>query len=170
MLRYRTYPTRNHSTGLEPIRPRGFVWHSTEGHGVTYLLSLLSGEVGRNDGVRPSVHFLISFKGDVYELAPWRPGEAYCCWHAGKSAWAGVTGLNRYTLGVELEHVGQEAYPEAQVAACEWLAAQVANAYQDTGLMQWGLLEHKPQERPHRTVGAREGTHSRCLGGGVERR
>lgn len=140
---YRTYPTRNHSGGQYPIKPRGFVWHTTEGHGMSYLLQLLSGEVGRGDGVRPSTHFLVSLRGEVYQLAPWAPDKAYCCWHAGKSAWDGVTGLNRYTLGVEIEHRGSEPYPQAQVDACVWLASTVSRAYTGTGCFQWGLLEHK---------------------------
>ncbi|MCL5736122.1 MAG: N-acetylmuramoyl-L-alanine amidase [Actinobacteria bacterium] len=148
MLRYRTYPTRFHQNVAGTSTPRilepyGMLLHTTEGHGMGYLLGLLSGEFARGDGVTPSVHFLISLKGETYELAPWQPGEAFVCWHAGRSEWMGLSGLNRYLLGVEIEHVAGEAYPAAQVRAIEDLMRTVAAAYRGVPYWRGWLLEHK---------------------------
>ena len=60
-----------------------------------------------------SVHYLIDAKGNIQQLVP----ENRVAWHAGPSFWAGTQGLNRSSIGIELEHAdfGQTDFPKAQI-------------------------------------------------------
>ena len=51
--------------------------------------------------VSVSAHLVIGRKGEVFQLVPFNI-EA---WHAGKSWYAGRGGLNRYSLGIELDNL-----------------------------------------------------------------
>jgi len=70
-----------------------------------------------------SVHYLIEADGTVHALVP----EERVAWHAGLSFWAGETGLNQSSIGVELEHLdyGQTPYPEKQINALIKLAKEI---------------------------------------------
>lgn len=60
-----------------------------------------------------SVHYLIEANGKIHRLVP----EKKVAWHAGPSFWAGDTGLNWTSVGIELEHAefGQTDYSEKQI-------------------------------------------------------
>jgi N-acetylmuramoyl-L-alanine amidase len=73
---------------------------------------------------RASAHLVISRSGDVTQLVPFD----VVAWHAGPSRWAGLTNLNRYSIGIELDNAGkltrngsdwvsefQRAYPAEEV-------------------------------------------------------
>ena len=53
--------------------------------------------------VSASAHLVIGRKGEVFQLVPFNI-EA---WHAGKSWYAGRGGLNRYSIGIELDNLGK---------------------------------------------------------------
>ena len=53
--------------------------------------------------VSASAHLVIGRKGEVFQLVPLHI-EA---WHAGKSWYAGRGGLNRYSIGIELDNLGK---------------------------------------------------------------
>ena len=53
--------------------------------------------------VSASAHLVIGRKGEVFQLVPFHI-EA---WHAGQSWYAGRGGLNRYSIGIELDNLGQ---------------------------------------------------------------
>ena len=53
--------------------------------------------------VSASAHLVIGRKGEVFQLVPFH-NEA---WHAGKSRYAGRGGLNRYSIGIELDNLGK---------------------------------------------------------------
>ena len=65
-----------------------------------------------------SAHYLIDEDGTLTALVP----EEQRAWHAGASAWAGATGLNDRSIGIELVNPGHEwgyrPFTEAQYAAC----------------------------------------------------
>jgi N-acetylmuramoyl-L-alanine amidase len=65
-----------------------------------------------------SAHYLIDEDGTVIALVP----EERRAWHAGASAWAGGTGLNDRSIGIELVNPGHEfgyrPFPEPQYRAC----------------------------------------------------
>ena len=53
--------------------------------------------------VSASARLVIGRKGEVFQLVPFHI-EA---WHAGKSWYAGRGGLNRYSIGIELDNLGK---------------------------------------------------------------
>ena len=53
--------------------------------------------------VSASAHLVIGRDGEVFQLVPFNI-EA---WHAGKSWYAGRSGLNRYSIGIELDNLGK---------------------------------------------------------------
>lgn len=127
------YPTKSNSGLAEPIV--GLVMHTTEGYGRSYLNGLFQGDYKREDGVGVSVHWGIYRDGSIVEYAPWRPGEAYWCWHAGKSYMDGYGySLSRKTLGYEIEHVSGDAYSPAVVEAVLYLNAMVQEEYRKAGI------------------------------------
>jgi len=70
-----------------------------------------------------SVHYLIEADATVHALVP----EERVAWHAGPSFWAGETGLNQTSIGIELEHLGygQTPYPEKQINVLIKLAKEI---------------------------------------------
>lgn len=54
-------------------------------------------------GLPASAHLLIGRDGEVVQMRPFG-GSAF---HAGQSAWNGLTGLNRWSIGIELVNRGQ---------------------------------------------------------------
>lgn len=108
------YPSRSSGGRIEPII---LVMHTTEGYGRAYLDQLFSGQTKRDGKQKISVHWCIYRTGDVVEYAPWRPGEAVRCIHAGESSWRGRRSCNGFSLGYEIEHMQGDPYPEAVVEA-----------------------------------------------------
>ena len=70
-----------------------------------------------------SVHYMIDSTGKIYSLVP----EERVAWHAGPSFWAGKSGLNQTSVGIELEHLGygQTEYPKVQINALIKLAKEI---------------------------------------------
>ena len=66
-----------------------------------------------------SVHYIIDSSGTVHQLVP----EEKVAWHAGPSFWAGDSGLNWISIGIELEHreFGQTDYPHKQIQSLKKL-------------------------------------------------
>lgn len=64
-------------------------------------------------GMRVSAHFLILRGGEVVQFVD--TDEA--AWHAGVSSWKGREGVNRFSVGIELEGDGETTYEEAQYEA-----------------------------------------------------
>ena len=71
-----------------------------------------------------SAHIVIGREGEIVQLVPFNR----VAWHAGVSRWHGLSGMNRYTIGIELENAGklqrhgdgwiswfQRHYPAAEV-------------------------------------------------------
>jgi len=72
-----------------------------------------------------SAHFLINRDGSIWELVkpPLR------CWHAGKSSFRGVSGLNSHTLGIEFVGSDQDEFEEEQYIAGAKLCAKLMADY-----------------------------------------
>lgn len=99
----------------------------------------------RKDDVYVSAHKLIGREGQLEQIVP----TTRVAYHAGKSAWAGRTGLNRYAIGIELANPGYRTlggpdwetvrtahrnggpvrdwytYPEAQIRALLFVLSQI---------------------------------------------
>lgn len=86
---------------------------------------------------RVSAHYLIDYAGQVYRLVQ----EEDVAWHAGASCWQGRTGVNAFSVGIELvnKNDGVDPYPEPQLAA----AAQLTRAIcADHGIQPHDVVGH----------------------------
>lgn len=104
------------------------------------------------DAKGASAHIVIDRDGKVFQTRPFN----LTCGHAGKSSWKGHTGLNSCSIGIELANAGDsealakrwsklplvearhknggpvqkwEAYPVAQLAACEAVSKALVARY-----------------------------------------
>ncbi len=107
--------------------PDTIVIHFTAGSSLASSVSVLT---NADSGV--SAHFVVGRNGDIVQMLPTNK----IAWHAGESHYEGRSGLNQYSIGIELDNAGQlkargdgtyeswfgEVYGENEV-----LAAQHAN-------------------------------------------
>lgn len=61
-----------------------------------------------------SAHYLIKADGEIYRLVD----EDKIAWHAGLSCWHGEDKLNNTSIGIEIDNVGTNPFPEMQIASC----------------------------------------------------
>lgn len=137
------YPSRSSGGRMNPTI---LVIHTTEGYGRDYLDSLFSGQVLRDGKQKISVHWCIYRDGSIVEYAPWRPGEAVKCIHAGASSWKGRSSCNNFALGVEIEHVAGDPYPEPVIQALEYLVGTVHDTYPEMELTEHKIIS--PGRKP----------------------
>jgi N-acetylmuramoyl-L-alanine amidase len=84
----------NQSAGLEP---EFVVMHYTAGSSAESSIDWLT-----NPAARASAHVVVARDGSVTQLVPFNRQA----WHAGRSQWENRTGLNRWSLGIELDNMG----------------------------------------------------------------
>ncbi|MBQ7412877.1 MAG: N-acetylmuramoyl-L-alanine amidase [Alphaproteobacteria bacterium] len=84
--------------------------------------------IDRLDTLNVSTHYLIDKKGNIIQLVP----DDKVAWHAGKSYWRGVVGLNATSIGVELQNdtLGQTAFSDKQIDSCARLLIYLIQKYQ----------------------------------------
>jgi N-acetylmuramoyl-L-alanine amidase len=80
------------------IEPRYLVFHSTAGGSAQGAIEWLC-----NPDAKASAHIVIARDGTITQLAPFNVKT----WHAGASHWAGLTGLNEYSIGIEMDNAGK---------------------------------------------------------------
>jgi len=73
-----------------------------------------------------SSHYLIDKNGEIFCLID----EKHIAWHAGKSYWRGIEELNNHSVGIEIENLGNEAFPKAQMDSVIWLCSRLKKQYQ----------------------------------------
>lgn len=56
-----------------------------------------------NPKANASAHAVVGKKGEIIQLVPFDT----IAWHAGKSSWGSRTGLNKYSIGIELDNPGR---------------------------------------------------------------
>jgi N-acetylmuramoyl-L-alanine amidase len=81
-----------------PLQPEYLVIHYTAGRSAEESIGWLC-----DSRSRASAHVVIGRDGAVTQLVPFDQ----IAWHAGRSAWEGRTGLNRFSLGIELDNAGR---------------------------------------------------------------
>lgn len=108
------------SRGVATFSPRGVVCHHTAGASTDDMPSLRTLINGREDLPGPLCQVGLSRSGVVYVIASGRAN------HAGKGEWEGLSG-NADVFGIEAENDGRQAWPGAQVAAYQALAAALIN-------------------------------------------
>lgn len=108
-----TLVTPNLSVRRKPIRL--IVLHHTGSKlnsALNWLINLRS---------RVSADFVLARSGMIYRLNP--DVHNRYTWHAGRSAWKFWKNVNSISIGVELEHIPGEDWPDRQVSSCAKLCA-----------------------------------------------
>lgn len=72
-----------------------------------------------------SCHYLIHQNGTIYSMVE----ENKRAWHAGVSHWQDREGLNDYSIGIELDSMG-DVFPEAQMQALVALIRDIRTRYE----------------------------------------
>lgn len=72
-----------------------------------------------------SAHLHISRDGNVVQLVPFNR----VAWHAGVSSWKGISGLNSYSIGIELQNTGGQQYTSKQLEVLTEVAKALVSAY-----------------------------------------
>jgi len=84
--------------GRGRLDPRYLVMHYTAGRSLQGAVEWLS---SKQSGA--SAHVVIGRSGDIVQLVPFNKVAL----HAGRSRWRGLEGLNRYSIGIELDNAGR---------------------------------------------------------------
>jgi N-acetylmuramoyl-L-alanine amidase len=81
-----------------PITPRYLIFHYTAGRSAKDSCDWLC-----NSAAQASAHLVVGRDGTITQLAPFNIKT----WHAGTSHWEGLTGLNEYAIGIEMDNAGR---------------------------------------------------------------
>jgi N-acetylmuramoyl-L-alanine amidase len=79
------------------IEPKYLVFHYTAGRSAQSSVDWLT-----NPDANASAHLVVGRQGTITQLAPFTTKT----WHAGRSHWDGLTGLNQYSIGIEMDNAG----------------------------------------------------------------
>ena len=79
------------------LSPRYLVFHYTAGKSAKSSIDWLT-----NPESQASAHLVVARNGRVTQLAPFNVKA----WHAGISHWDGLSGLNSYSIGIEMDNAG----------------------------------------------------------------
>lgn len=87
----------NHGGGFAEGLPDTIVIHYTAGASLESSVKTLG-----NPTAKASAHVVVGREGEVVQLVPFDT----VAWHAGASSWNGRNGLNRYSIGIEIDNAG----------------------------------------------------------------
>ncbi len=96
------------------LSPQFIIMHYTAGSGAEQSINWLC-----NPASAASAHVVIARDGSVSQLVPFDT----VAWHAGKSQWLNLSGMNRYSIGIELDNAGPLTRVGDQWVT--WFGAQV---------------------------------------------
>lgn len=80
------------------ITPRLLVIHYTAGRSADSSVAWF-----KNKDASASAHLVIGRDGSITQMVPFNRKA----WHAGRSSWGDVTGLNSHSIGIELDNAGE---------------------------------------------------------------
>ncbi|SLN33089.1 N-acetylmuramoyl-L-alanine amidase AmiD precursor [Roseovarius litorisediminis] len=89
--------TPNKSGKLSGGKPKYVIIHYTAGGSGNSAINVF-----RNPAHKASAHFVLGHDGAITQMA--RLDEK--CWHAGRSKWDGLVGLNSHSVGIEIANWG----------------------------------------------------------------
>ena len=76
-----------------------------------------------------SAHYFIKNNGKLVNLVP----DLYEAWHAGKSSWKNFKGLNKYSIGIEINNPGHDhgysKFKKKQISTLKNLLKSLINKY-----------------------------------------
>lgn len=79
------------------LRHEYLIMHYTAGRSAESSVNALT-----NPRLKASAHLVIGRDGSITQLVEFDK----IAWHAGRSSWIGLSGLNRYSIGIELDNAG----------------------------------------------------------------
>ena len=112
------------------MQPEYLIIHYTAGGSAEGSISWL-----RNPQAQASAHVVIGRDGNITQLVPFNR----VAWHAGKSQWGGRSGLNNFSIGIELDNAGK-----LERVGSRWISSATKSAYPDDDVL---VANHK-QDRP----------------------
>lgn len=80
------------------ITPKYLVIHYTAGRSAASSIDWF-----KNPQAKASAHLVIGLDGKITQMVPFNK----VAFHAGKSQWAGLVGMNSYSIGIELDNPGK---------------------------------------------------------------
>lgn len=80
------------------LRPKYLIIHFTAGASASSSIAHLT-----KKGTSASAHLVIGRDGEVTQLAPFN----VVTWHAGRSRWQGLRGMNQHSIGIEIDNAGE---------------------------------------------------------------
>lgn len=90
---------------------------------------MLSGRVLNTEGNKVSVHYFIDENGAITQFV----AEDKRAYHAGLGYWEGITDINSFSIGIELQNPGWEhgytAFPQAQIDALIELSRDIVSRH-----------------------------------------
>jgi LysM repeat protein len=115
-------PSLNFNERPDPSNITTIVVHATANSTLVGVISWF-----RNPTAYVSAHYVIGKDGKIVQMVK----EKDRAWHAGRSEWRGVAGVNDYGLGIELVNLndGQDPYPEAQYQSLLKLCQALVHKY-----------------------------------------
>jgi len=132
MTDYVERPSPNHDARKRPISM--VVLHYTD---MTSAEAAIERLCDPEAGV--SCHYLVTKAGEVVRMVP----EERRAWHAGKSYWRGLTGVNHDSVGIELDNPGHlngyEPFPDTQIDA---LIPLLSGIMQRHGITRGNVVGH----------------------------
>ena len=91
------YPFRPTPNMSKTLKPEYLIMHYTASSNAEDAIRWLT-----NSRVKASAHLVIARDGNITQLVPFDTRA----WHAGRSSWQGLSGLNKYSIGIELDNAG----------------------------------------------------------------
>jgi N-acetylmuramoyl-L-alanine amidase len=79
-----------------------------------------------NPGAKVSAHYVISRDGRVVQMVK----DSDVAWHAGKSFFNGRTGVNQFSIGIELSATATSGFTEDQMSSLEQLLLELIRKYE----------------------------------------
>ena len=117
------------------MTPEYLVVHYTAGSSAESAIAWLC-----NPAARASAHLLIGRDGRLTQLAAFNR----IAWHAGRSQWAGRSGVNGFSIGVELDNAGR-----LDRVGQRWVSPVSRREYADDQV----LIASHPHDRPGTPAG-----------------
>ncbi|MBP8215845.1 MAG: N-acetylmuramoyl-L-alanine amidase [Propionivibrio sp.] len=112
------------------MTPEYLIMHYTAGSSAEGSVSWMC-----NPAAKAAAHLVIGRDGSLTQLAPFNR----ITWHAGKSEWEGRSGLNGFSIGIELDNAGK-----LERVGSRWISAVSKRAYPDDDVL---VANHK-HDRP----------------------
>ena len=112
------------------MTPEYLIMHYTAGSSAEGSVSWMC-----NPAAKAAAHLVIGRDGSLTQLAPFNR----VTWHAGQSHWEGRSGLNGFSIGIELDNAGK-----LERVGNRWISAVSKRAYADDDVL---VANHK-HDRP----------------------